>query len=89
MGLYVFNYYCEYKQKEVRFKVQIFLLGKLSSKLRKYVIKGYFSSCSKSEFAAVNSIIAHIFLFVDELLRNKEITGNVLLKELVWTQQRY
>lgn len=51
--------------------------------MRKYILKGYFSSCSKREFATVKSIIAYILSVWGELLCNNEITGNVLWKELV------
>lgn len=53
--LYIFNYCTVRKRK--RHKVQNLLLVKLKSKLRKYVLMGYFRSCNKGEIVPVNSFI--------------------------------
>lgn len=46
-ALDIFNYYCKYKGKDTRFEVQNFLLIKLNSRLRKFILMGYFHSCNE------------------------------------------
>lgn len=70
---YIFIYYTVRKRK--RHKSQNLLLVKLKSKLRKYILMGYFLSCNKSEIVPVNSLITGS---ISGCSLTMEITRNVL-----------